>query len=397
MSTPFIPSFSIARLPRIEFGCGALARLPTIAAGYGKRLLLVTGKKSFMESEAGRNFLASLKAGGFSWQVLPVLGEPSPTFVDEAVASFRGENFDAVLGIGGGSALDAAKAIAGLLKPGNSVMDHLEGVGPELPYLGPATPFIAVPTTAGTGSEATKNAVLSEQGPQGFKKSFRDDQLVAQWAIVDPDLLSTCPRELIAADGMDAFTQLLESFVSTRANPMTDALARSGIMAVKDGLLAWYQGGEAQTRERMAYASLLSGICLAQTGLGSVHGLAAPLGAFFPIPHGVACGTLVASATRINIEALEARLPDSPALPKYAEIGRRFAMQKGLNGADARHYLLEELARWQEALRLPRLSIYGVGEADIPRIVAHSRGSSMKTNPVVLADEEIARLLRERI
>lgn len=425
----FIPPFAIARLPRIEFGCGVLGKLPAIAGSYGKRLLLVTGKKSFVESEAGSVFLESLKAGGFSWQVLPVLGEPSPQFVDEAVASLRGEKFDAVLGIGGGSALDAAKAIAGLLKPGNSVMDHLEGVGPELTYRGPATPFIAVPTTAGTGSEATKNAVLSVRGPEGFKKSFRDDALVAEWAIVDPDLLATCPRELIAADGMDAFTQLLESFVSTRANPMTDALARSGIMAVKDGLLAWCSGGDSAAdraalglphppaplppggegrvlsrcatltngAERMAYASLLSGICLAQTGLGSVHGLAAPLGAFFPIPHGVACGTLVAGATRVNIEALAARFPDSPALPKYAEIGRRFAMQKGLNGTDARQYLLDELGRWQEVLCLPRLSAYGVAEADIPRLVANSRGSSMKTNPVALTDEEIARVLQERV
>jgi alcohol dehydrogenase len=396
--TPFcITPFSIARLPRIEFGCGSVAKLPAIAGAYGKRLLLVTGRKSFVESEAGCAFLASLKAGGFSWEVLPVLGEPSPQFVDEAVSALAGQGFDAVLGIGGGSALDAAKAIAGLLKPGNSVRDHLEGVGPELPYRGPATPFIAVPTTAGTGSEATKNAVLSVQGPGGFKKSFRDDALVAQWAVVDPDLLASCPLALIAADGMDAFTQLLESFVSTRSNPMTDALARSGIMAVKDGLLAWYQGGQSQGRERMAYASLLSGICLAQTGLGSVHGLAAPLGAFFPIPHGVACGTLVAGATRINVEALNERLADSPALPKYAEIGRRFAMQKGLNGADARQFLLDELSRWQEVLSLPRLSAYGVAEADIPRIVANSRGSSMKTNPVVLTDEEIGRIVAERI
>jgi alcohol dehydrogenase len=392
-----ITPFSIARLPRIEFGCGSVAKLPAIAGAYGKRLLLVTGRKSFVESEAGCAFLASLKAGGFSWEVLPVLGEPSPQFVDEAVSTLAGQGFDAVLGIGGGSALDAAKAIAGLLNPGNSVRDHLEGVGPELPYRGPATPFIAVPTTAGTGSEATKNAVLSVAGPEGFKKSFRDDALVAQWAVVDPDLLITCPPELIAADGMDAFTQLLESFVSTRSNPMTDALARSGIMAVKDGLLAWYQGGESNGRERMAYASLLSGICLAQTGLGSVHGLAAPLGAFFPMPHGVACGTLVATATRINIEALNERLADSPALPKYAEIGRRFAMQKGLNGADARQFLLDELSRWQEVLSLPRLSAYGVAEADIPRIVANSRGSSMKTNPVVLTDEEIGRIVAERI
>lgn len=390
-----INPFSIARLPRIEFGSGVLQKLPGIAAGYGKRLLLVTGMRSFLASAHATWLFDALRQRQCGWEVVKVDGEPSPAFVDATVAALRARNFDAVIGIGGGSALDAAKAIAGLLRPGNPVLDHLEGVGPELPYRGPATPFIAVPTTAGTGSEATRNAVLALPGE--FKKSFRDDKLVAEWALVDPDLLATCPPQLIAADGMDAFTQLLESFVSTRANPMTDALARSGIMAVKDSLLALYREQSAAAREKMAYASLLSGICLAQTGLGSVHGLAAPLGAFFPIPHGLACGTLVATATEVNIAALQARLPASPALPKYAEIGRRFAMQKGLNGDDARAFLIDTLREWENALGIPRLSACRLAKTDFPRIVAASRGSSMKTNPVVLTDEEITRILEERL
>lgn len=391
---PRMNPFSIARLPRIEFGSGTLRKLPDIAAGFGRHLLIVTGAKSFLESAHAPPLFDALKQRGCTWEIIKVTGEPSPAFIDATVAHMRRQVIDAVIGIGGGSALDAAKAIAGLLKPGNSVLDHLEGVGPELPYRGPATPFIAVPTTAGTGSEATKNAVLSLEGR--FKKSFRDDQLVAEWALVDPDLLSTCPPHLIAADGMDAFTQLLESFVSTRANPMTDALARSGIMAVKDSLLSLHAEQSPEAREKMAYASLLSGICLAQTGLGSVHGLAAPLGAFFPIPHGVACGTLVATATAVNIAALQARLPDSPALPKYAEIGRRFAMQKGLNGDDARAFLVDTLRQWERTLELPRLSACRIARTDFARIVADSRGSSMKTNPVVLTDAEITHILEER-
>lgn len=377
--------FTTARLPRIEFGAGTIRKLPAIAAHYGKRLLLVTGRRSFVESAAGEWLFGELKAQGFSWEHVKVDGEPTPAFVDDAVAKLRNNDIDAVLGIGGGSALDAAKAIAGLLKPGNSVLDHLEGVGPELPYVGPATPFIAVPTTAGTGSEATKNAVLSLPGQ--YKKSFRDDALVAQWAVVDPDLLATCPPELIAADGMDAFTQLLESFVSTRANPLTDALARSGLAAASEALLPLFGNPTPEARAKMAYASLVSGICLAQTGLGSVHGLAAPLGAFFPIPHGVACGTLLAAATRVNIEALRARDPQSEALAKYDEVRRL------IGAAD----LAAMLEGWIERLALPRLSQWRVTTADFSRIVANARGSSMKTNPVELSDAEIARILAERL
>lgn len=394
MSESFSP-YSIARLPRIEFGSGTLDRLPDIAAGFGRHLLLVTGERSFVESEAGARLFARLRALSLSWEPVRVTGEPSPEFVDATVAALRGTRFDAVIGIGGGSALDAAKAIAGLLRPGNSVLDHLEGIGPERPYEGPATPFIAVPSTAGTGSEATKNAVLSVPG--GYKKSFRDDRLVAEWAIIDPDLLATCPPALIAADGLDAFTQLLESFVSSRANPLTDALARSGMMAARDALPALHRQQSAAARAQMAYASLTSGICLAQAGLGAVHGLASPLGAFFPIPHGVVCGTLVASATESNIAALEARDPGNPALPKYAEIGRRFAMQKGLDGPDARRFLVACLRRWEEELELPRLSAYGIGTGDLARIVAASRGSSMKTNPIILSDTELTQILASRL
>jgi alcohol dehydrogenase class IV len=396
---PAIAPFSIARLPRIEFGAGSIKTLPDLAARHGKRLLLVTGAHSFAASAHAGPLFAALRERGCAWQTVQVAGEPSPELVDEAVRAVRGNGVAAVIGIGGGSVLDAAKAIAGLLAPGNSVTDHLEGVGPELPYRGPATPFIAVPTTAGTGSEATKNAVLSRTGPEGFKKSFRDEALVAEVAIVDPDLLASCPPALIAANGMDAFTQLLESYVSSRANAFTDALALAGLRAAHDGLLAWYEGGAAAhaARSRMAFASLASGVCLAQTGLGSVHGLASPLGAFFPIAHGVVCGTLVAAATRVNIEAMEARDPANPALAKYAEVGRLLHGSATASEADDRRKLVRLLETWTQRLSLPTLSSLGVAAGDVPRIVAHSRGSSMKTNPVVLTNEEIARVVAARL
>jgi alcohol dehydrogenase class IV len=393
-------SFSISRLPRISYGSGRINEVPALAANYGRTALVVTGKQSFCATPRWQTFTQALASKGIDWLHFTVSGEPSPMLVDEAVNQFRNKNIDVVIAIGGGSVLDAAKAIAGLLPHGNSVMDHLEGVGNNVPYRGPSTPFIAVPTTAGTGSEATKNAVLSVQGPEGFKKSFRDECLIPEYAIIDPDLLATCPRELVAADGMDAFTQLLESYVSLKANPFIDALAWSGMTAVKEGFFAAWEGKEPEAshgRAAMAYASLLSGITLAQVGLGSVHGLASPLGAFFPIPHGVVCGTLVSTATEVNIKAMQQREPQNPALAKYAQVGRLLTGRDELDDAAARSELIALLADWSKRLQLPRLNGYGISAEDFPMIVVNSRGSSMLTNPIVLTDEEIREILERRL
>jgi alcohol dehydrogenase class IV len=392
--------FSISRLPRISYGSGRINDVPALAAAYGRTALLVTGKQSFCATPRWLSFTQSLESKGMHWLHFTVTGEPSPALVDEAVSRFRGEAIDLVIAIGGGSVLDAAKAIAGLLPHGNSVMDHLEGIGRNIPYHGPSTPFIAVPTTAGTGSEATKNSVLSVQGRDGFKKSFRDECLIPEYAVIDPDLLASCPPELMAADGMDAFTQLLESYVSLKANPFTDALAWSGMVAVKEGFFAAWEGNEpsaAQGRGAMAYAALLSGITLAQVGLGSVHGLASPLGAYFPIPHGVVCGTLISAATKVNIKAMQEREPDNPALGKYAQVGRLLTGQTELDDAAARSSLIARLAEWSERLQLPRLNNYEISVADFPLIIANSRGSSMQTNPLVLTDAEINAILLERL
>ena len=392
--------FSISRLPRISYGSGRIGDIPELAASYGRTALLVTGKQSFCTTPRWPSFTQALEVMGMRWLHFTVSGEPSPALVDDAVSRFRGEAVDVVIAIGGGSVLDAAKAIAGLLPHGNSVMDHLEGVGRDIPYRGPSIPFIAVPSTAGTGSEATKNAVLSVQGPDGFKKSFRDECLIPEYAVIDPDLLASCPAELVAADGMDAFTQLLESYVSLKANPFTDALAWSGMSAVKEGFFAAWEGIEpasGQGRGAMAYAALLSGITLAQVGLGSVHGLASPLGAYFPIPHGVVCGTLVSAATEVNIKAIQEREPANPALAKYAQVGRLLTGWNEMDDAEARSALTALLAEWSERLQLPRLNGYGISVADFPLIVANSRGSSMQTNPIVLADAEIEAILMQRL
>ena len=395
-----IEPFSLSRLPRILFGAGRIAELPTLAREFGTRVLLITGKQSFSASPHWQPLLAGLEHHRISWLQETVSGEPSPQWVDDAVARHHASGIDVVVGIGGGSVLDAGKAVAGLLPHAESVMNFLEGVGNGR-YTGPALPYIAAPTTAGTGSEATKNAVLSVQGPQGFKKSFRHECLVPAYALVDPDLLATCSPALMAANGMDALTQLMESYVSTKANTVTDALAWSGIRAVKDGFFPAWRGGDdpgaAVGRAAMAYAALLSGITLAQVGLGSVHGLASPLGAFFPIPHGVVCGTLLAAATEINIRALRSRQPGHAALSKYAELGVLLSGAHAATNAAAEDRLVELLHEWTERLALPRLGDYGVTLNDFPRIIANCRGNSMKTNPIVLRDEEVHAILSQRL
>jgi alcohol dehydrogenase len=427
------PGFAVARLPRILFGSGTTGQLGSVVREFGRRALVVVRGPGFTDSLDWTRLLVAMETAGVQVDLESVSGEPSPELVDGIVARHRGSGpsgrsgavsapgsnpgsgsaagpapIDVVVGIGGGSVLDTAKAVAGLLVPGNSVMDHLEGVGTQLPYRGPAVPFVAVPTTAGTGSEATKNAVLSRRGPDGFKKSFRDEMLVARVAILDPDLLAACPPELIAANGMDALTQLLESYVSTKANPFTDALALSGLGCVRDGLQPWFEEAAgrgaagpsseaAAARERMAYAALCSGICLAQAGLGAVHGLASPLGAQHPIPHGVACGATLVAATRMNIAALEERDPENRALSRYAVAGWMFSGRAGGDDREARSALVPALEQLTARLGVPRLSAFGLTESSIAALVADSRGSSMKTNPVVLTDDEIAAILRESL
>jgi alcohol dehydrogenase class IV len=417
--------FAFARAPRILFGEGRAAELPAIVRACGTRALVFVRGSETGDRGAWAAIRPTLEGAGLELIVEHVSGEPSPDLVDSIVARVRAGGdgaaviaaaaaagrpirppVDVVVGIGGGSVMDTAKAVAGLLIPGNSVMDHLEGVGPERPYRGPATPFIAVPTTAGTGSEATKNAVLSTRGIPAFKKSFRDDALVAQVAVVDPDLLATCPPALIAGNGMDALTQLIEAYLSIRANPLTDAIALSALADVRDGLVTWHaeavggRGGDgrgslaAVARSRMAYAALCSGICLANAGLGAVHGLVSPLGAQFPVPHGAACGSVLAATTRANIAALDARAPGGEALARYADVGRVLAGNVRLTDPAARAALVGLLEDWRVRLEIPSLSVFGIGEEDIPAILADSRGSSMKTNPVVLTDTEIAAIIR---
>jgi alcohol dehydrogenase class IV len=294
--------------------------------------------------------------------------------------------------------VDGGKAISAMIPQDTSVCDYLEGVGNKQ-HNGEKIPFVAVPTTSGTGSEATKNAVLSKVGEQGFKKSIRHDRFVPDVAVIDPELMIACPPEVSAACGMDAFTQLLESYVSTRASPFTDALAYSGISHLKDSLIpvCTTEGQSLAKRAAMAYASLLSGLTLANAGLGVVHGLASPIGGFFAIPHGVVCGTLLGAEVRGNIEKLRREEgEDRIALRKYARIGA-LVCGRDPGGGDVDlgcDLLVETIDEWTETLAIPRLGDYGIRASDLDRIVAVAGN---KNNPVKLSEEEIKDLLRMRL
>ncbi len=394
-----IGAFTVGRLPRITFGAGSFARLPAVVAAHGRRTLLVRGTRSLREGGRLEALCSGLATAGIVLAgEAEVTGEPSPALVDGIAAAHRGRGVEVVLAVGGGSVLDTAKAVAGLLLVDAPVTDFLEGLPGARTWPGPSLPLVAVPTTAGTGSEATRNAVISERGPDGYKRSFRDERLVPADAVVDPDLLAGLPPALIAANGMDAVTQLLEAYVSLRAGAFTDALALAGLAAAREALVAWHAdpggAGAPASRERMAWAALLSGICLANAGLGAVHGLASPLGAQFPVPHGAACGATLALVTGGNIAALSARDPASSALARYAVLGRLLARLPESTPDDAaRAALVDALAGWSKALGVAGLGTWGVTRQAIPGLVADARGSSMRSNPVVLTDDELAGIL----
>lgn len=388
-------NWHLSTLPNIHFASGSWRRLSELVLSYGQRVLLITGAHSFEQQPHAAALLQQWQQAGIRYWHERVNGEPSPTWVDECVTLHGQDDIQVVVAIGGGSALDAAKAVAGLLPSQASVMDYLEGVGAGLTYPGGALPFIAMPTTAGTGSEATKNAVLSHMGAEGYKKSFRHDQLMPRHAVIDPEwMLSLSPAQ-IAFNGLDAITQLIEGYTSAQANDFTDALALAGLRKAFTALPRWYEDTQAlDAAGNMAYAALMSGIVLAHAGLGAVHGLAAPLGAFFPAPHGAVCGILLAETTAMNIATLQAA-DQSVYLARYADIGRLLMQDPTLSDSSACLLLVEQLRHWQQAFVLPTLGHYGMTATDIDRVVANARGNSMKTNPIELSDAQLAAVLAD--
>ena len=392
-----IAPFFLAKIPPIHFGTSKLQQLPKLLYQFqAKTVLLVTGGRSLEASGQLAAIATLLESAGVTYHRVICAEEPTTSMIDRICAEYRPQAIDLVVGVGGGSVIDAGKAISAMLPHDRSIFDHLEGVGKGIPHSGEKVPYIAVPTTSGTGGEVTKNAVISEVGPNGYKKSLRHDNLIPDAVIVDGNLLTSCPQPITAACGMDAFTQLLEPYLSPTASPFTDAIAWSGLEAIADNLLlACSEGANDPTvREGMAYASLCSGITLANAGLGIVHGLASPIGGFFPIPHGVICGTLMAAAVRANWQALKSRQPNSPAIAKMARLGQRLCLETGKSTDYYGEALVAILSDWTEQLSLPRLSAYGVQASDLDKILDQTQN---RNNPIDLTRDEIAALVESRL
>lgn len=378
--------FDFATSRRILFGPGRLAEAGRLAAGFGRHALLVTGA----DGERAAPLTRSLREAGVAWTHQAMRHEPTTVDVTQGAALARREGCTLVIGFGGGSALDAAKGIAALLGNGGDPLDYLEVVGAGKPLTRPSAPCIAIPTTAGTGTEVTRNAVLLS--PQhGVKVSLRGDGMLPDVALVDPELTYPLPAGVTASSGLDALTQLIEPFVSWRANPMSDAFARPGITGIGRSLeRAYLQGDDAEAREQMSLAALYSGLAMANAGLGAVHGFAGVIGGITGAPHGVVCAALLPHVMRVNVNALRQRAPEHEALQKYGEVG---ALLTGRDEAGAQE-AMESVGTLCAALAIPGLEAIGVRRPQLPTLVEKAAvASSMKGNPIQLTRQEMEEIL----
>ncbi len=382
--------FDLAIPADIRFGAGRMAEVPKALAGLGAtNVFVVTGRST----ERADPLRAGLSELGIESTVFGVGGEPSIEICRAAVHRLLETGGDAVAGFGGGSALDVAKAVAVLATSGADPLEHLEVIGSGRPFTTPGLPCVAVPTTAGTGSEVTRNSVLSGNG---VKASLRSPLMLPAVAVIDPDLLAGVPANTIAASGMDALAQVIEPLLSRRANPFTDALARDGIRRSARSLRRAYVEGmiAGEVRQDLAVTSLFGGLCLANAGLGAVHGLAAALGARLSAPHGAVCAATLAAAVAVNRRALREREPAGPALARIEELGPLLTGNPAA-GADA---AIEWLAELTCDLQVPGLRTYGLGDAEIDEVVAAAQSaSSMRANPLDLTDGEVAEIVQRSL
>lgn len=378
-------TFEFATAGRILFGNGTLAQAAPAAAGFGRCALVVTGRNS----DRARPLLDALKKQKVEAEVFSVCGEPTVTDVTNAVKRARAAQCDLVIGFGGGSVIDLAKAAAALLTNPGDPFDYLEVIGKGRPLTVQPAPCIAIPTTAGTGSEVTKNSVLSSPEHR-VKVSIRHPLMIPALAIVDPECTLSSPPAVTAASGLDALTQLLEAFISLKAGPMTDGFCREGLPRAARSLRRVFENGaDLKAREEMALASLFSGLALANAGLGAVHGFSGPVGGLSGAPHGRVCAALLPHVMQANLTALKARDPESPAIERLTE----FARMTGGSSAEDGIRWIRGLCR---DLQILPLSAVGVTEADVPALVEKTQcASSMKTNPAELTAPELEWILRE--
>jgi alcohol dehydrogenase class IV len=384
--------FAFRTAPEILFGAGKLDEAPAVAARFGRRCLLVTGQHSLARSGRLAALSEKLQARGLSVERWSVDREPDVPLVDEGARLAREGAYDVVLAVGGGSVIDGAKAVAALATNEGPAIDYVEAVGAGKPIARPPLPLIAVPTTAGSGSEVTKNSVVRVPELR-VKRSIRSDLMVPRAAILDPALIATAPRSVAASSGLDALTHLIEAFLSKGAQPMTDVLVVPGMRMAFRALTALAEGrADAESHEAMALASLWGGIALANAGLGAVHGLVAPLGGRCEVPHGAGCGCLLPATFATNVAALRQRAPGSRALARATEVADLIMPEDEADRSPER--AAAALDRLRERLGVPALGTYGVEEGEIAAIIAGSRAGSMRYNPIELTDEELSGILR---
>ena len=382
--------FEFATAKRIIFGSGTINDVPSLAAHMGSRTLVITGKTP----ERAAGLIEQLQGHGMHVITFQVRSEPTTEIVTTGATLARIEKCDLVIGMGGGSVIDAGKAIAALITNYGDLFDYLEVIGRAQPIVIPPAPYIAIPTTAGTGTEVTKNAVIISVEHK-VKVSMRSPLMLPELVVVDPELTCSMPQAVTASTGLDALTQLMEAFVTIRANPFTDGICREGLVRASRSLKAVYEdGSNTSAREDMALASLFSGLALANAGLGAVHGFAAPLGGQFDAPHGVICARLLPIVMETNVQALHERDPQSAALSRYDEIARILTGDSNACAQDGVAWV-QELC---EALNVPGLSGIGLSQDNIAEIVAKAqRASSMKGNPIELTKNELSDILKKAL
>jgi len=379
--------FEFATSARILFGPGQVGEAALQASAHGKHALLVIGR---LRASAG-SLADDLRRQGVEVTFFEVIAEPVIQLVEAGALLARRAGCDLVIGLGGGSVLDAAKAIAALATNPGQALDYLEVIGNAQPLLEPPLPNIAIPTTAGTGSEVTRNAVLSSPGKR-VKVSLRHALMLPRVAIVDPLLTHSLPPGLSASTGMDALTQLIEPYLSVAANPLTDAFCLEGIARAARSLRRVFQdGSDLAAREDMSLASLLGGMALANARLGAVHGFAGPLGGMFPAPHGEICARLLPVVMGTNLRALRERRPDPDILQRFERIASLLTNNPGAQAQDGIHWLVETCRLFD----IPPLGAHGVRAQDIREVVTQARSaSSMKGNPIELTDQEMVAILQ---